>query len=104
MVVSYSQEHATMAREALLLGISLAIYVTIKWLEARDFALHILARFLAALEYIYLERLLIALLLSSMRRSQSDATNVHSKIGLATNVCGRKPEIQNINNFTVLIT
>jgi len=52
MVVSYSQEYATMAREALLLEISLAIYVTIKWLEARDFALHILARFLAALEYI----------------------------------------------------
>lgn len=53
MVVSYSRVRRTTAREDLLLGISLAIYVTIKWLEARDFALHTLARFLAALEYIW---------------------------------------------------
>lgn len=90
MIVSYSR---VCHNENLLLGNFFTIYVTIKWLEARDFALHILARFLATLEY--LERLLIALLLSSMRRSQSDATNVHSKIGLATNVCRRELEIQN---------
>lgn len=97
-VVSYSRvRRKSTAREDLLLGISLAIYITIKWLEARDFALHIFATFLAALEYIwkdyYISIILIALLLSSMRRSQSEATNVHSKIGLATNICGRKPEI-----------
>lgn len=51
---------------------------------------------------IYLKRLLIALLLSSMRRSQSDVTDVHSKTWLTADVCGRKPEIQNINNLIYL--
>lgn len=54
-IVSYFnsliQEYAVAAHEDLLV-LFLAIYITIKWLEATDFALHTLARFLATLEYI----------------------------------------------------
>lgn len=43
---SLIEEYATAAREDHPLQTSLAIYVTIKWLEATDFALHTLARLL----------------------------------------------------------
>lgn len=49
-------------------------YITIKWLEARDFALHTFARFLAALEYIWIINCAVTFV--DEKRSQSDATNV----------------------------
>lgn len=52
--LSYSRvRRAVAARENFLFVFFLAIYITIKWLEATDFALHTFARFLATLEYIW---------------------------------------------------
>lgn len=96
---SLIQEYAVAAHKDLLV-LFLAIYITIKWLEATDFALHILARFISRDSRIYLKRLLIALLLSSMRRSQSDVTDVHSKTWLTADVYTEEsPKYKNINNL-----